>query len=215
MSTRIPVTEVAGPELVPELFDAGAERPVTSGQFSAASLVGLVLLGVELLAAPAIFGVTLLVSMVTWWILDAPWAGRRQRSRRRGLTARLLYLSTLMLVGLWLAVMFIFRASEPTLGSGFTATLPTMMWGVDISMLQKLNGMQTLAQPRAAVAISTPDDSFPPFSLFVHGTASTIAVSLLAYSIASARRRLRRKLREHGIIAPRQDSPGSTTTLVG
>ena len=126
--------EEGAPELVPGLFDAGAERPPTSGQFSAAMLVGLVLLAVELLAAPLVFGVTLVVSLITWWLLDAPWAGRR-RARRRGITSRLLYLSTLMLLGLWLGVMFIFRASDPALSSGFTTTLPVFIWGVDVSLL--------------------------------------------------------------------------------
>lgn len=186
-----PSGEVGAPELVPELFDAGADRPPSSGQFSAAMLVGLVLLVVELLAAPLVFAVTLVVSFITWWLLDAPWAGRR-RARRRGITSRLLYLSTLMLIGLWLGVMFIFRASDPALSSGFTTTLPVMIWGVDVSLLQRLNGMESLAQPQGAVSVGDAG-SFAPFSLFVHGTASTICISLLAYAVKMARRRLRRR----------------------
>jgi hypothetical protein len=190
------------PELVPELFDLGAERPPTSGQFSAAMLVGLVLLAMELLVAPLVLGVTLAASFLTWWLLDSPWAGRR-RARRRGITSRLLYLSTLMLLGLWLGVMFIFRASDPALSSGFTTTLPVMIWGVDVSLLQRLNGMTVLAQPQGAVPLGDAG-TFAPFSLFVHGTASTICISLLAYSVTSARRRLRRRLRDAGLIAPRE-----------
>ncbi len=189
-ATRVTGEERA-PELVPGLFDAGADRPPSSGQFGAATLVGTVLFLVEILAAPLVFVVTLVVSFITWWLLDAPWAGRR-RARRRGITSRLLYLSTLMLLGLWLGVMFIFRASDPALSSGFTTTLPLMIWGADVSLLQRLNGMETLVQPQGAVPLGD-GGGFAPFSLFVHGTASTICISLLAYSVKSARRRLRRR----------------------
>ncbi len=199
--------EDGAPELVPELFDAGAERHPSSGEFSAAMLVGLVLLAVELLVAPLVFGVTLIVSAITWWLLDAPWAGRR-RARRRGLTSRLLYLSTLMLLGLWLGVMFIFRASDPALSSGFTTTLPVFIWGVDVSLLQRLNGMEVMAQPQGAIPMGD-TAGFAPFSLFVHGAASTVCVSLLAYAVASARRRLRRRLRDAGLMRTRE-SPQPT-----
>ncbi len=193
-----------GPELVPELFDSRAEGAPTSGQSSAALVGGSVLFVVELLAAPLVLMVTLVTSIITWWLLDSPWAGRRRQSHRRGINSRLLYLSTLMLLGLWLAVMFIFRASDPALTSGFTTTLPLMIWGADVSLLQRLNGMETLAQPQGALPMGDGGEGFAPFSLFVHGTASTVAVSLLAYAISSARRRLRRRLRERGILAPRE-----------
>lgn len=204
--------EEGAPELVPGLFDLGAERPPTSGQFSAAMLVGLVLLALELLVAPLVFGVTLAVSALTWWLLDSPWAGRR-RAKRRGITPRLLYLSTLMLLGLWLGVMFIFRASDPALSSGFTTTLPVMIWGVDVSLLQRLNGMEVLARPQGAVPLGDAG-AFAPFSLFVHGTASTICVSLLAYSVTSARRRLRRRLREAGLLTAREPRQPSVPPTV-
>lgn len=192
------------PDLVPELFDSRAERAPTSGQSSAALVVGSALLVVELLAAPLVLLVTLVTSIITWWLLDSPWAGRRRHGHRRGINSRLLYLSTLMLLGLWLAVMFIFRASDPALSSGFTTTLPLMIWGVDVSLLQRLNGMETLAQPQGALPIGDGGEGFAPFSLFVHGTASTVSISLLAYAMSSARRRLRRRLRERGILAPRE-----------
>jgi hypothetical protein len=62
---------------------------------------------------------------------------------------------------------------------------------VDVSLLQRLNGMETLAQPRGAVPMDAA--GFAPFSLFVHGAASTICISLLAYSVKQARRRLKRR----------------------
>ncbi len=201
-----PVVDEAEPELVPDIFDAGADRPPSSGQFGAATLVGLVLLAVELLAAPLVFGISLVVSFATWWLLDTSWSGRRRAPRRRGLNSRLLYLSTLMLVGLWLGVMFIFRASDPALSSGFTTTLPVMIWGVDVSLLERLNGMATPATPTGALPVELGNGGFAPFSLFVHGTASTVAISLLGYAVSSARRRLRRTLRERGLMPATRDS---------
>ncbi len=217
-SSRGGMQPVAGeeqaPELVPELFDTGAEGPASSGAFGAAALVGVVLFGVEILAAPLVFLVSLAVSLVTWWLLDQPWSGRRRRPhRRKGLTSRLLYLSTIMLVGLWLGVMFIFRASDPALSSGFTTTLPVMIWGIDVSLLERLNGMEVGVTPTGALAMSAPGESFAPFSLFVHGTASTVAVSLLGYSISSARRRLRRRLRERGLVPARDVRQGPLKPL--
>lgn len=205
---KAPLGEDTGPELVPDVFNTGAEQPATSGQFGAAMLVGLVLLALELVAAPLVLALTLAVSLLTWWMLDQSWTGRRRGRRRRGLTSRLLYLSTIMLVGLWLGVMFIFRASDPLLSSGFTTTLPGMIWGVDAGLIQRLNGMQAVAPPTGSLAVAIEGETFAPFSLFVHGTASTVAVSLLGYAVSSARRKLRRALRGHGLVAPRDPRPG-------
>jgi hypothetical protein len=179
--------------LAPDLFDTGAERPPNSGQLSAATIAGLVLFAIELLVAPLVFVISLGGSLLTWWLLDQPWSGRRRSSRRRGINSRLLYLSTLMLVGMWLTVMFIFRASDPTLSTGFTTTLPMQMFGVDISVLQSLNGMRTYRVSNAPVVAT--DSSVAPFGLFVHGVGSTVSISLLAYAITTGRRRLRRRLR--------------------
>jgi hypothetical protein len=189
---------------VPDLFESGTERLPSSGQFSAAAIAGLVLFALELLVAPLVFALTLGASLLTWWLLDQPWSGRRQRSRRRGLTSRLLYLSTLMLTGMWLAVMFIFRASDPTLSSGFTSTLPTAVFGVDVGLLSSLNGMQA---PRVSTApVALPQESLAPFSLFAHGTGSTIAIGLLAYAVVTGRRRRRRRLREQAVRAAQRGS---------
>lgn len=190
-------------DLAPDLFETGAEKLPSSGQLSAASIAGIVLLALELFAVPLVFGITLAASLLTWWLLDQPWSGRRRhrRGHRRGITSRSLYLSTLMLVGMWLSVMFIFRASDPTLSSGFTTTLPMQMFGVDISMLQRLNGMRTFRATNAPLAV--PLSGVAPFSLFAHGTASTIAVSLLAYAVVTGRRRLRRRLREEAAARER------------
>ena len=185
-------------ELVPDIFDTGTSKLPSSGEFSAAMLAGILLGAVELLVVPAIFAATVVVSVLTWWILDAPWAGRRRRSshgtRQWYLPqSRVVYLSTLMLVGLWLATMFVFRASDPGLSAGFSSTLPNMM-GIDVSVLSRMNGMQGPLDtgPTTARVI---DDGFAPFSLFAHGTASTVAVALLTYAFQSARRRIRRARR--------------------
>ena len=193
------------PEVVPDLFETGTERLPSSGQFSAATLAGLALFGLELLVAPLVFGITLIASLLFWWLLDQPWSGRRRRTRRRGITSRLLYLSTLLLTGMWLSVMFVFRASDPTLSSGFTSTLPNAVLGVDISMLSSLNGMKQFHAANATVA--PPPPTLAPFSLFAHGTASTIAISLLAYAVVSGRRRKRRRLREEAVQGMRTNPP--------
>jgi peptidoglycan/LPS O-acetylase OafA/YrhL len=193
------------PEVVPDLFETGTERLPSSGQFSAATIAGLFLFGAELLVAPLVFFITLVASLLFWWLLDQPWSGRRRRTRRKGITSRLLYLSTLLLIGLWLSVMFVFRASDPTLSSGFTSTLPSAVLGVDISMLTSLNGMKQFHAANATVA--PPPQTLAPFSLFAHGTASTIAISLLAYAVVSGRRRKRRRLREEAVQEMRTNPP--------
>jgi hypothetical protein len=193
------------PEAVPDLFETGTERLPSSGQFSAATIAGLALFTAELLVAPLVFAITLVASLLFWWLLDQPWSGRRRRTRRRGITSRLLYLSTLLLTGLWLSVMFVFRASDPTLSSGFTSTLPSAVLGMDISMLSSLNGMKQFHAANATVA--PPPQTLAPFSLFAHGTASTIAISLLAYAVVSGRRRKRRRLREEAAQEMRTNPP--------
>jgi hypothetical protein len=203
-ATRVPGAERSGSEIVRDLADTGTDRLPSSGMFSAATIAGIALFAMELLVAPLVFGITLVASVLTWWLLDQPWSGRRNRTRRRGITSRLLYLSTLMLIGLWLSVMFVFRASDPTLSSGFTSTLPDAVLGVDVSMLSSLNGMRTVQASNSPVA--PPPSSLAPFSLFAHGTASTVAISLLAYAVVAGRRRIRRRLREQavaGAVAPR------------
>lgn len=192
---NIPPNALKPPELVPDIFDTGTEKLPTSGQFSAATISGVLLAATEALVAPLIFGSTVVVSVFTWWLLDAPWAGRRRRSSRASRkwylpAPRVVYLSTLMLVGLWLTTMFVFRASDPQLSPGFSATLPNVM-GLDVSLLAKINGMQGPIDTGPDLA-KLNDAGIAPFSLFAHGTASTIAVALLAYAFQSARRRLRR-----------------------
>ena len=188
-------------EAVPDLFETGTERLPSSGQFSAATIAGLTLFVAELLAAPLVLAITLAASVLFWWLLDQPWSGRRRRTRRRGITSRLLYLSTLLLTGMWLSVMFIFRASDPSLSSGFTSTLPGAILGLDVSVLTSLNGMRSFHAANATVA--PPPATLAPFSLFAHGTASTIAISLLAYAVVSARRRKRRRQREDALQGTR------------
>lgn len=206
-SARPPVSPAprGSRDLVPDLFETGTERLPSSGQLSAASLAGIVLFALELLVAPLVFAITLAASILTWWLLDQPWSGRRRTSRRRGITSRSLYLSTLMLIGMWLAVMFIFRASDPTLSAGFTTTLPMQMFGLDVSALQSLNGMQTYRASTAPLA--APPSGIAPFSLFAHGIGSTVAISLLAYAVVTGRRRLRRRLRHERMARERGGNP--------
>ncbi len=210
---RTPESVPKQPELVPDIFDTGTEKLPSSGQFSAAMLSGVVLAAAEVLVAPAILGFTFAVSLLTWWILDAPWAGRRRRSSRSGRRwyypqPRIVYLSTLMLVGLWLATMFVFRASDPNMNSNFTSTLPNMMFGMDVSVLSRVNGMQGPLDS-GPTALRITDSELAPFSMFAHGTASTIAVALLTYAFQSARRRIRRVRRSREFEELRSRPSGS------
>jgi hypothetical protein len=200
-------------ELVPDIFDTGTERLPSSGQFSAAMISGALLAAVEALVAPVILASTMVVSVLTWWILDAPWAGRRRRSSRSARKwylpqPRVVYLSTLMLVGMWLTTMFVFRASDPQLSPGFTSTLPNMM-GIDVSVLAKLNGMRgpVEAGPDPTKVV---DSGIAPFSLFAHGTASTIAVALLTYAFQSVRRRVKRARRTRDLGEHRSRHSGAS-----
>ena len=200
-------------ELVPDIFDTGTEKLPSSGQFSAAVLAGCLLAAAEALVAPVILASTVVVSVLTWWALDSSWAGRRRHSshgmRKWYLPkARTVYLSTLMLVGLWLAAMFVFRASEPNLSAGFGATLPDMMLGMDVSVLSKMNGMQGPLDTGPATPRMGADD-VAPFSVFAHGTASTVAVALLTYAFQSARRRIRRARRSRDSEEQRARHSGS------
>ena len=179
-------------ELVPDIFDTGTEKLPSSGQFSAAMLAGVLIAAVELLVVPAIFACTVAVSVLTWWILDASWAGRRRHSSRASHKwylpkPRTVYLSTLMLMGLWLATMFVFRASDPGLSSGFSATLPDMMLGMDVSVLSKMNGMQG---PLDTGPDATPKlDDVAPFSVVRprHGSFDLIAVKRCSRTHCSRR----------------------------
>ncbi|MCC7194531.1 MAG: hypothetical protein IT356_03135 [Gemmatimonadaceae bacterium] len=197
-------------ELAPDLFDTGTERLPRSGQLGALTLAGAALFLTEVLVAPLVLAISLTGSVFAWWLLSQPWSGRRRVSRHRGINSRLLYLSTLMLVGMWLTVMFVFRASDPTLSAGFTTTLPLQVFGLDFSLLKALNGMEA---PRTSTApVIPPPSSIAPFSLFVHGVASTVSTSLLAHVIATARRRFRRRARAEKMVreqASARSSAGS------
>lgn len=204
-SSRLPLGDRSSPETVPDLFDSRGEKLPSSGQLSAAAIAGLALFAFELFFAWEVFLVSLVVSFLMWWLLDQPWSGRRRRTRRRGITSRLLYISTLLIAGMWLAVMFIFRASDPSLAMGFSSTLPDAVFGMDVGALAQLNGMKGVA-PKSVSPVVVPQSNLAPFSLFAHGTFSTIAISLLAYAVVVGRRRQRRKVRDAAVREARARS---------
>lgn len=187
-----PSLEVTDPrELIPPLFDQHAERSGSGGQLSAAALVALVLLAVEGLTAPYILAVTAVAAVASWVLLNSSVSGRRRSSRRRRLSSRVLYISTLFLLGLWLVTMLLFKMATPVDEiPDAPRALPQMMFGMDLRMLtqmarpERVSGAAFMARP-SATALS-------PFSLLVHGAASTLAVNLLAYVAVSYRRRIRR-----------------------
>jgi peptidoglycan/LPS O-acetylase OafA/YrhL len=196
-------------DVIPDILDARSEKLPSSGQLSAAAIAGLCLFAFELYIAWEVFLVSLVISFLMWWLLDQPWSGRRRRTRRRGITSRLLYMSTLLIAGMWLAVMFIFRASDPSLATGFNSTLPESMLGVDIGALAQLNGMKGGPAARTVSPIVTQETNLAPFSLFAHGTFSTISIALLGYAVVVGRRRRRRRLRDGMEREARASSPPS------
>jgi hypothetical protein len=205
-SSHAAIGDRTSQEVVPDLFDARGEKLPSSGQLSAAAIAGLFLFAFELYFAWEVFVVSLVVSFMMWWLLDQPWSGRRRRTRRRGITSRLLYMSTLLIAGMWLAVMFIFRASDPSLSLGFSSTLPESLFpGMDVGALAQLNGMKGAAT-KAIGPVAIPESNLAPFSLFAHGTFSTIAISLLAYAVVVGRRRQRRHLRDAAVREARARS---------
>ncbi len=205
-SSHASIGDRTSQEVVPDLFDARGEKLPSSGQLSAAAIAGLCLFAFELYFAYEVFLVSLVVSLLMWWLLDQPWSGRRRRTRRRGITSRLLYMSTLLIAGMWLAVMFIFRASDPSLAMGFTNSLPDAVFGMDVGALAQLNGMKAGAASHSVSPVVTQESNLAPFSLFAHGTFSTIAISLLAYAVVVGRRRQRRQLRDAAVREARARS---------
>jgi len=103
--------------------------------------------------------------------------------------------------------MFIFRASDPTLSAAFSTTLPSAFMGQDIAALAALNGMGGGKAAAKASVNNSPvvqqQSSVEPFSLFAHGMASTISISLLAYAVVSGRRRVRRRVRDDALTESR------------
>jgi hypothetical protein len=69
--------------------------------------------------------------------------------------------------------------------------------------------MKTFHASNATVAM--PQSSLAPFSLFAHGTASAIAMSLLAYVVVSARRDARRKMRKAAVVGSTASSSRRTS----
>jgi hypothetical protein len=197
-------------DVVPDVLDVHSEKLPSSGKLSAATIAGLFLFSFELYVAWQVFVVTLIVSLFVWWLLAQPWSGRRRQTRRRGITSRLLYMSTLLVAGLWLAVMFIFRASDPTLSTSFSSTLPQSMFGLDVEGLAKLNGMRGGPLVQTVSPIVTPESDLAPFSLFAHGSLSAMAISLLSYAVVVARRGYRRRRRvaaEHAVRTAGSHTP--------
>src|SRR3954469_26002458 len=105
---------------------ATASRPLMrrTGPAWAFGLLGLV---GELTFAALVFASTVVIGLVTYLVLDAPWTRIREQQRPRFVSVRILYLNTLILAGFWLAVMFAFSAADPSMSTNAVKRLPELL----------------------------------------------------------------------------------------
>ena len=100
-------------------------------------------------------------------------------------------MSTLLIVGMWLAVMFIFRASDPSLSTGFSSTLSESIFpGMDIGALAQLNGMKGAAVKAEGVRSKQQQLIWNALVAFPDGLTTEQICSITMLSSDSVRPRL-------------------------
>ena len=148
---------------------------------------GLMGVGAELLLAPVVLGLTLVVGIGSYLLLDTPWTRIRAQQRPRFVSVRILYLNTVIVAGFWLAVMFTFSAADPAVSNGVDRQLPALL---DVaSALKSLVAVGTGASTRPASEVGA--GTFTWFDVFLHGLVCALAVNFLLFAIVIARRRFR------------------------
>lgn len=160
----------------------------------------------ELLLAPVVLALTFAVGIATYFVLDAPWTKVRAQQRPRFVSVRILYLNTMIVVGFWLAVMFVFSAADPLVSTGVEQRLPVLL---DVATTRDLRSL--IALKRQAMIAPVRDPVGPAstwFDVFIHGVVSAIALNFLLYGVVIARRRsrARRRGRSASRHAPRYDA---------
>jgi hypothetical protein len=171
---------------------AAASRPLLS-RTGPAWMFGVIGVVAELFFAPVILVATFVVGMITYMLLDTPWARVRARQRPRFVSVRILYLNTLMLAGLWLAVMFTFSAADPQVSAGLDLRLPRLLEVAtthDLHALIKQKVKSNIKPVTEAVG-----EASTWFDVFLHGFVSALALNFLLYGVVIARRRLRSRHR--------------------
>jgi hypothetical protein len=185
--------------------NVGATRPVFS-RTGPAWMFGLLGVAAELVLAPVVLALTVVVGLSSYLVLDAPWTRIRAQQRPRFVSVRLLYLNTVIVAGFWLAVMFTFSAADPTVSSSVQTRLPALLEVATTSDLRTLvNLKHTTVASRSASseAIAPVLAASTWFDIFLHGLVCTLAVNFLLYGVVIARRRQRS---HHGARSARRKS---------
>lgn len=159
---------------------------------------GFGLLGViaEVVLAPVVLMVTIVLALVTYFVLDAPWSKIRAQQRPRFVSVRILYLNTMIVAGFWLAVMFVFSAADPAVSTGVEQRLPALLEVATTRDLRSLVAIKRAAMIQPVQETVGPASTW--FDVFLHGVISALAVNFLLYGVVIARRRLRSRNRERG-----------------
>ncbi|MFN2582905.1 MAG: hypothetical protein ABR498_09220 [Candidatus Dormibacteria bacterium] len=157
-----------------------------TGPAWAFGLLGLV---GELMFAPVVFAATVVIGVVTYLLLDAPWTRIRAQQRPRFVSVRILYLNTLILTGFWLAMMFAFSAADPSMSTNVSQRLPALL---EAATAQDFPAVIHAQQPNVAQpGLGTMATASTWFDVFLHGLISSLTVNLILYGLVVARRRSR------------------------
>lgn len=172
---------------------AGTNRPLLmrSGPAWAFGILGVV---AEFLLAPVVLAVTFTVGLISYLVLDTPWARVRSQQRPRFVSVRILYLNTLIVAGFWLAVMFIFSAADPAVSASAQQRLPALL---DVATTADLRSLIEMKRTAMITPVRDPvgGASSPWFDAFLHGLLATLALNFLLFGVVSARRRQRARRR--------------------
>ncbi len=178
---------------------AGASRPLVR-RTGPAWVFGIGGIIIELVMAPTILLITIGVGVASYLILDAPWTKVRAQQRPRFVSVRILYLNTLILVGFWLAVMFIFSAADPAVSGGVEQRLPALL---EIASTKDLRSLVQLKRSAGVQPVRDPVESAATwFDVFLQGVGSAMSLNFVLYGIVIARRRSR--ARTHVRSTPRK-----------
>ena len=150
---------------------------------------GLMGMGTELLLAPVVLGLTLVVGIGGYLLLDTPWTHVRAQQRPRFVSVRILYLNTVILAGFWLAVMFTFSAADPAVSNGVERQLPALLDVATASALKSLAASGDRSPIRPVNDVIGGTSTW--FDVFLHGLVCAVALNFLLYAIVIARRRFR------------------------
>jgi hypothetical protein len=174
--------------------NAAASRPILSRTGPAWVFGILGILG-ELLLAPVILAATFAIGLISYLLLDTPWARIRAQQRPRFVSVRILYLNTLIVAGFWLAVMFTFSAADPLVSAGMEQRLPKLL---EVATTRDLRGLITLKNNAMIKPVTeTVGEASTWFDVFLHGLISAMALNFLLYGVVIARRRLRARHHAH------------------